>query len=112
MRHVLAALGLLSTLGIAHAEPKPSAILSVSGVASRPRRRARPRPEDLSRLQEVARQNPKQREPHFALTRALMASGDLTRAHDEAASWREHDAYNLVVVRLLGDIETEQGDSA
>jgi hypothetical protein len=41
-----------------------------------------------------------------------MASGDLVGAHREAVSWREHDAYNLVVVRLLGDIETEQGDTA
>jgi tetratricopeptide (TPR) repeat protein len=112
MRHVVAAFGLLSTLGIAHAQPRSSGTLSVSGVESQPARRARPSPDELSRLAESAKQNPKAREPRFALTRALIASGDLTRAHAEAASWREHDAYNLVVVRLLGDIETEQGDSA
>jgi hypothetical protein len=36
----------------------------------------------------------------------------LLAAHQEATAWREHDAYNLVVVRLLGDIEAEQGDTA
>jgi tetratricopeptide (TPR) repeat protein len=41
-----------------------------------------------------------------------MESGDLAGAHEAAEGWRSHDAYNLVVVRLLGDIETEQGDSA
>jgi hypothetical protein len=41
-----------------------------------------------------------------------MSQGDLVAAHEAAESWRSHDAYNLVVVRLLGDIETEQGDTA
>jgi tetratricopeptide (TPR) repeat protein len=41
-----------------------------------------------------------------------MAGGELDAAHAAAVSWRDRDAYNLVVVRLLGDIETEQGDSA
>lgn len=112
MRLAVAAFGLLSTFGIAHAQPGSGATLSVSAVESQPARRSRPTPAELSQLREAAQQNPRLREPHFALTRALMASGDLVSAHAEAASWREHDAYNLVVVRLLGDIETEQGDSA
>jgi len=99
-------------MGVAHAQAVPPASLSVSAVASLPARRARPSSEELSQLQKLAHENPKQREPQFALTRALLASGDLLAAHEEAASWRKHDAYNLVVVRLLGDIETEQGDSA
>jgi tetratricopeptide (TPR) repeat protein len=112
MRFAIAAFGLLTTLGVAHAQPDSPLTLSVVGAESQPARRARPSSHELGQLREAARQNPKQREPHFALTRALMASGDLVAAHAEAASWREHDAYNLVVVRLLGDIETEQGDSA
>jgi tetratricopeptide (TPR) repeat protein len=112
MRFALVALGLLSAVGIARAEPSPPLALSVSGLGSQPERRSRPGPEAIAELRQAAEQNPKLREPHFALTRALLASGDLVGAHEEAARWREHDAYNLVVVRLLGDIETEQGDSA
>jgi Flp pilus assembly protein TadD len=112
MRLAFAALGLLTALGAAHAQPAPRTALSVTGIEQMPARRSRPSAQDLSRLQETADKNPKLREAQFALTRGLMASGNLTRAHDVAAGWRQHDAYNLVVVRLLGDIETEQGDSA
>src|SRR6478752_4073215 len=115
MRTALIALGLLPAIlvsAISVAQSAPQLALSVSAVASQPAQRARPSPEELSQLGKAAHDNPKLRDSHFAFTRALMASGDLTAAHDEAASWREHDAYNLVVVRLLGDIETEQGDSA
>jgi tetratricopeptide (TPR) repeat protein len=96
---------------VAQAQPD-SPQLTVSSVASEPSRRTRLTDDELEQLREAAQKNPKLRDPHFNLTRALMARGDLTGAHEEAASWREHDAYNLVVVRLLGDIESEQGDSA
>ncbi|HYP89127.1 MAG TPA: hypothetical protein VEQ59_13265 [Polyangiaceae bacterium] len=112
MRLALVAFSLVSVIGVAHAEVAPPSALSVSPVESQPAKRARPTPQELSALGQAAHDRPKLREPHFAFTRALMASGDLSAAHDAAASWREHDAYNLVVVRLLGDIETEQGDSA
>jgi tetratricopeptide (TPR) repeat protein len=105
-------LALLSMGQVAHGEPAPTPTLSVSAVTSQPARRALPTSEDLSALRQSVLDNPRLRDPRFALTRALMASGDLVSAHREAATWREHDAYNLVVVRLLGDIETEQGDSA
>lgn len=82
--------------------------LSVTAVATEPERRTRPSAEELSRLREAVTQTPRLRDAHFALTRALLASGDLAEAHRAATRWREHDAYNLVVVRLLGDIETEQ----
>lgn len=112
MRPSAFALALLFGLGVARAEPAPRLALSVSSFESQPARRSRPSAEELERLMEAVRRNPKLREPHFAFTRALMASGDLRRAHEAATTWREHDAYNLVVVRLLGDIESEQGDTA
>ncbi len=90
----------------------PARALTVEAVASEPARRRQPTPEDVARLRQAALTQPRRREPHFQLTRALMASGDLVSAHAEAARWREQDAYNLVVVRLLGDIETQQGDEA
>ena len=103
--------------GIANAQaPSPaspaSPALSVTAVESQPAHRSRPSSEELARLRQITQEKPKLREPHFALTRALMGNGDLAAAHEEAVSWREHDAYNLVIVRLLGDIETEQGDTA
>ena len=107
----LGVLGCLVTGGLAQAAEPASSALSVSAVASQPARRTRPAAEELARLRQRAREEPRKREPQFALTRALMASGDLAAAHQVASSWREHDAYNLVVVRLLGDIETDQGDS-
>src|SRR4051812_34345520 len=102
----------LAATGVAHADPTAASNLSVSAVATQPEQRARPSSEEVARLRKIVGESPRLREPHFALTRALIASGDLVSAHDEAASWREHDAYNLVVVRLLGDIEAEQGDTA
>lgn len=105
--------GLLTCLALAsaaQAEPAP-VTLSVSAVSSQPARRTRPSSTDLDRLREAVRTSPRVREPHLALVRALIASGDLAAAHRAATTWREHDAYNLVVVRLLGDVETEQGDS-
>jgi tetratricopeptide (TPR) repeat protein len=86
--------------------------LTVTAVASQPTRRSVPSADELERLRKAALAAPRQRDPQFALTRALMASGDLGGAHVQAESWRGHDAYNLVVVRLLGDIEAEQGDAA
>jgi len=108
---------LLLLAGVTNAEALPPATagtpaLSVVAVDAQPARRSRPSPEELARLRQLTRDTPKLRDPHFALTRALMASGDLSAAHEEAATWREHDAYNLVIVRLLGDIETEQGAAA
>jgi tetratricopeptide (TPR) repeat protein len=105
-------LGLVVAAGVAHAEPARVGKLSVATLASQPFRRTRPSSEELVKLRAAVEQNPRLRDPHFSLTRALMASGDLVAAHQEATAWREHDAYNLVVVRLLGDIEAEQGDSA
>jgi len=114
MRHLLWIFLPLALAGTANAEglSPPSPSLSVSAVDSQPTRRDRPSAEELERLRRATRDAPRLRELHFALTFALLASGDLTAAHEEAARWREHDAYNLVIVRLLGDIETEQGDTA
>jgi tetratricopeptide (TPR) repeat protein len=107
----LSASWLLLMGGVAQAAAPASPALTVSSVSSAPARRSTPKAEELQRLREAAAAAPRQRAPQFALTRALMVGGDLTGAHAVAESWREHDAYNLVVVRLLGDIETEQGES-
>ncbi|HET9932878.1 MAG TPA: hypothetical protein VFQ35_19375 [Polyangiaceae bacterium] len=91
---------------------KRAAVLSVRGVESEPKDRKRPTTDELALLRSNVEANPKLRKPRLELVRALMSSSDLRGAHDAAAAWREHDAYNLVVVRLLGDIESELGDKA
>lgn len=95
----------------AHASAEPAAArLTVTRVDSEPHDRARPSPAELDALRAAVAENPKLRDARFGLTRALMTSGDWDGAEREAENWREHDAYNLVVVRLLGDIQTERGD--
>jgi hypothetical protein len=96
----------------ARAESPAGPRLTLTPVESEPPNRAHPSPAELETLRAAVVQNPRSREARFALTRALMANGDWPGAEHEAQSWREHDAYNLVVVRLLGDIQTEAGDNA
>lgn len=91
---------------------KKTAVLSVHGGEREPKGRKRPSPQELALLRSQVEQNPKLRKPRLELVRALMKSSDWRAAHDAATAWREHDAYNLVVVRLLGDIETELGETA
>jgi len=52
---------------------------------------------------------PKDREARFELVRALMKANKMTDALTAAREWRQIDAYNLVVVRLIGDIYSELG---
>ncbi len=66
--------------------------------------------EELAALRQAAADSPKDRAKRFDLVRALMLSGDREGALAEAKAWREKDAYNLVVVRLLGDLYSEMGD--
>jgi tetratricopeptide (TPR) repeat protein len=72
--------------------------------------RAKPTPEHIAELRKAVDDAPKDRTKRFELVRALMAASDLQGALTEAKAWREKDAYNLVVVRLLGDIYTELGE--
>lgn len=52
---------------------------------------------------------PRDRELRYELVRALMDGEDWDEALEAARDWRKHDAYDLVVVRLLGDIYREMG---
>jgi Flp pilus assembly protein TadD len=66
-------------------------------------------PDALAELRQAVESNPKDRGKRFALIQALIAGNQLKDALKEAQAWREKDAYNLVVVRLIGDIEAELG---
>jgi Flp pilus assembly protein TadD len=67
---------------------------------------------EIAALRKAAADNPKDRSKRFDLVRALMLGGEREAALEEAKAWREKDAYNLVVVRLLGDLYAELGDRA
>ncbi len=64
---------------------------------------------ELARLSALVEDEPRERQHRFALVRAQIDAGELEAALESAQAWREIDAYNLVVVRLIGDIQTELG---
>src|SRR5688500_9570438 len=66
-------------------------------------------PAELDALRAAVAGDAKDREARYALVQALRNAGRLPEALAEAKAWREKDAYNLVVVRLLGDILAEMG---
>ena len=72
----------------------------------------KPSETELAALRKAAADSPRDRGKRFELVRALMLGGDPQAALTEAKAWREKDAYNLVVVRLLGDLYAELGDRA
>lgn len=87
--------------------------LSLTAVDKEPKDgRDKPTAERITELKKEVEDAPKDRTKRFELVRALMAAGDLRAALAEAKAWREKDAYNLVVVRLLGDIYSELGEKA
>jgi tetratricopeptide (TPR) repeat protein len=69
-------------------------------------------PHDLEALRAAVAADPKDRAARFALVRGLQRANKLEDALAAARDWRAVDAYNLVVVRLLGDIYSERGDKA
>jgi Flp pilus assembly protein TadD len=98
---------------VVHAAPTVVAgkTLSLKAKDSMPKEgRLKPTPEAITAMRKAVADAPDDRGKRFELVRGLMAYGDLTDALKEAQAWRAKDAYNLVVVRLLGDIYTEMGD--
>ena len=63
----------------------------------------------LQALRDKVAAEPKDREARFALVHGLMRASKMTDALDAAKAWRASDAYNLVVVRMIGDIYSELG---
>jgi len=64
---------------------------------------------EIAELRAAVKDKPKDREARFRLVRGLMKAKQLDEALAAARDWRANDAYNLVVVRLLGDIYSELG---
>ncbi|WP_106092422.1 tetratricopeptide repeat protein [Enhygromyxa salina] len=85
---------------------------TVTAVDERPTRVANAElTAEIEQLQQLIVEAPRERTHRFALVRALIDAGELDQALAAAEAWREIDAYNLVVVRLIGDIQTELGDA-
>ncbi len=87
-----------------------SRALSIAAVDTEPPRTNLPSADELQKLEAAIQENPRLRIPRFDWVRALMLSGDWVKAESAVEDWRQHDAYNLVAVRLLGDIQSARGD--
>src|SRR5689334_6298567 len=90
----------------------PESRLSVVPVASEPSEHRRVPTQEIEDLRASVAAEPQRRKPRVELVRALLLAGRREEALAAARDWRAHDAYNLVAVRLLGDIETEMGAAA
>jgi tetratricopeptide (TPR) repeat protein len=99
--------------GVAGATGSPHPRLSlVAGDKEPTTDTGRPDETALDGLRKAVADAPKDREARFALVRGLMRAGKLDDALTEARAWRAIDAYNLVVVRLIGDLDTALGKTA
>lgn len=97
----------------AAAAPRPASRLSlVEGEREPAGARAKVGDGDLAALRAAVTADPKDRAARFALVRGLHRAGKLDEAVTAARAWRAVDAYNLVVVRLLGDLYAELGQRA
>ena len=105
----LAATAAVVLLSAAPAAAHASRLQLVEGDRE-PAARAAPSAADLAKLRDAVAAAPKDREARFALVRRLMQARRLDEALAAARDWRAHDAYNLVVVRLIGDLHSERGE--
>ena len=102
---VCAALGTVASGSSAH--------LAVKKIDTEPKEgQDKPGAQKLSELRRAVADAPSERTHRFDLVRALIADGDLKGALEEAKAWRAKDAYDLVVVRIIGDLQMQLGDTA
>lgn len=110
--HALAAVGALVWTAPAAARDSDPPRLSVVAGDREPTNPKKLDAAELAKLRAAVTGAPKDREARFRLVRSLVAAKQLPDALAAAREWRAADAYNLVVVRLLGDIYSELGDRA
>lgn len=87
---------------------RPSRLSLIAGERE-PSAAADARTLDLDKLRAAVAEAPRDRAARFALVRGLMRAKRLDDALTAAREWRTIDAYNLVVVRLIGDLYSELG---
>lgn len=94
----------------ARADAAPRRQLTLTRVDTEPPGgREVPGAAELTRLAGAVSAAPGDRAARFALVKGLMNAGQLEEALVAARAWRAVDAYNLVVVRMVGDIESALG---
>jgi len=99
---------LLSLLA-ATVPPSSSLRLTVKTVDVAPPRAAVIDEAALAERRTRVEQDPRNREARLDLVQGLVDAGQHELALVEARAWRAVDAYNLVVVRMIGDILSELG---
>ena len=102
---------IVATVG-ASAAPDGSRMTLIEGEKEPAGSRSEINETELAALRAAVTKDPKDRAARFALVRGLQRAKKLDEALVAAQDWRTVDAYNLVVVRLLGDIYSERGDRA
>lgn len=112
MRRALLTFCLLLPVGSAWAASEPGPRLSIVAIPPRPKTHADVSENAIAELRAEVKSAPKLRKPRLDLVHALVRDGRLAEARVAATEWRLHDAYNLVAVRQLGDIEAGLGDAA
>ena len=114
--HIAIALtaAVLTCLGTALAEtPGGVTRLRLEKVDKEPRQGQKaPGAEAIAAARKAVAEAPKDRGKRFSLVQTLRRAGKLRLALEAAKKWRTRDAYNLVVVRLLGDLYRELGQTA
>lgn len=92
---------------------KPGGRLSLTAMEKQPAAgRKAPTAAQLKAMREAVTKHKTDRMKRFELVQGLMRAGKLREALVAAKAWRTEDAYNLIVVRMLGDIYTELGEPA
>lgn len=100
------------TPNVSSKTPRRPVTMKVVPVTEDAGARNKPTEADIASLRAAVTSTPKLRKPRAALVHALVRAGRIDEAYTEALAWREHDAYSLLAVRQLGDIETARGDVA
>ena len=114
-KSILIALAVAGSLAVGHGvaqSQRAAKQLTLAKVDAEPAEgRTAPSDSQLENLRAAVRDDAKNRMARFELVRGLMRASEMQEALTEAKAWREKDAYNLVVVRLLGDIYSELGET-
>jgi tetratricopeptide (TPR) repeat protein len=112
-KRIVSLLAFLLASSRVDAATEPGSRLQIIAVDPKPKSERAPLDvAELARLEAEIAASPRLRKPRQDLVHALVRAGRLQEALAAASEWRAHDAYNLVAVRALGDVQSSLGDKA